>query len=47
MIIYLLKGHLPWQGKKGMNKKTKKDEVYEMKKEITMKELCSGLPAGI
>jgi serine/threonine protein kinase len=47
VIIYLLKGRLPWCGLKvGPNdKRTKAEIVFEVKKRTPISELCEGLPA--
>jgi serine/threonine protein kinase len=46
VIIYLLKGRLPWCGLKTStgDKRTKTEIVYEMKKITPIPLLCSGLP---
>jgi serine/threonine protein kinase len=47
VIIYLLKGKLPWCGLKveSSDKRTKAEIVYEVKKRTSITELCEGLPA--
>jgi casein kinase I family protein HRR25 len=47
VIIYLLKGKLPWCGLKveSSDKRTKTEMVYEVKKRTSITELCEGLPA--
>jgi serine/threonine protein kinase len=47
VIIYLLKGRLPWCGLKTSagDKRTKAEIVYEMKKITPIPMLCNGLPA--
>ena len=47
VIIYLLKGKLPWCGLKveSEDKRTKAEIVYEVKKRTSITELCEGLPA--
>lgn len=47
VIIYLLKGKLPWCGLKmeSDDKRTKAEMVYEVKKRKSITELCEGLPA--
>jgi len=47
VIIYLLKGRLPWCGLKvePNDKRTKAEIVFEMKKRTTISDLCEGLPA--
>ena len=43
-LVFLLKGSLPWQSVRAKNKKEKNKKVMEMKKEISLDELCSGFP---
>ena len=47
IIIYFIKGELPWQGVKYKNKSEKYSKIYEMKKKSTVKggELCESIPA--
>jgi casein kinase I family protein HRR25 len=47
VIIYLLKGKLPWCSLKIQpgDKRTKAEIVYEVKKRTPITELCKGLPA--
>jgi len=44
VIIYLLKGVLPWQGIPSKNFKEKCEKVFEMKKTLSVSELCKDLP---
>ncbi len=46
VIIYLLKGRLPWCRLKTSagDKRTKAEIVYDMKKKTTIEQLCRGLP---
>jgi casein kinase 1 len=55
ILVYFLKGRLPWQGLKpardnskrkdrGKNKINKYNAIYEKKKQLPIEELCSGLP---
>ena len=48
IIIYFIKGELPWQNIKAKNKTERYNKIYEMKKKSTEKggELCSSLPNG-
>ena len=48
IIIYFIKGELPWQNIKVKNKTERYNKIYEMKKKATEKggELCSSLPNG-
>lgn len=43
-MIYFLLGSLPWQGIRAKSKKEKYDKIHEKKKEISIEELCQGLP---
>ena len=47
MIIYFMKGDLPWQNIQSDNEISKYMKIYMMKKEIKEKELCDGLPKEI
>lgn len=42
--IYLMKGKLPWQGLKSNDNLTYHEIIENKKKEITIQELCKGLP---
>ena len=44
ILLYFLKGSLPWQGIKINNKEDRYKKICEAKKNISIKELCSGLP---
>lgn len=44
VIIYLVKGSLPWQGIKVQPGQIYNDEVLRVKKATTAKVLCNGLP---
>ncbi len=44
LIIYFLKGRLPWQGIKVQNKEERYAKILKKKKNTTTKELCMGLP---
>lgn len=45
MLIYFLKGSLPWQGLQANNRKTKYDMIAEKKAAISVNDLCKGLPS--
>ena len=45
MLLYFLKGSLPWQGVAGMTKGEKYKKIYYMKKNIEPEELFKNLPA--
>lgn len=44
LLIYLLKGSLPWQNLPGVNKKDKYANILKTKLSLSIKELCKGLP---
>ena len=44
MMIYLMKGSLPWQGMVNSNPKKKYDRIKKLKLDIKLSDLCSGLP---
>ena len=44
ILIYFIKGRLPWQGLKADKKENRYKKIYEIKKNIKIKELCSELP---
>ena len=44
VLIYLLKGALPWQGLKGANKKEKYERIRDTKMSATIDSLCENLP---
>ena len=44
ILIYFIKGRLPWQGLKAEKKEDRYKKIYEIKKNIKIKELCSELP---
>jgi len=46
MLIYFLKGKLPWQGmcQKDLSKEEKYKMIFECKKNTTNEQLCQGLP---
>ena len=44
ILIYLLRGHLPWQGLKGTTKTDKYKLIRDKKMQIGLDELCYGLP---
>lgn len=45
VMIYLMKGFLPWMGLKGKTKSKKHDLIKGKKLEIPLEKLCRGLPA--
>ena len=44
MMVYLMKGSLPWQGKVNSNPKKKYDTIKKIKIERKLTDLCEGLP---
>jgi len=44
VLIYFLKGSLPWMGMKGKNKKEKYDKIMEKKIGTSLDKLCENLP---
>jgi serine/threonine protein kinase len=44
VIMYFLKGALPWQGLKVDKKEDRYKKIYEKKKSTTEEELCAGFP---
>jgi serine/threonine protein kinase len=47
VILYLLKGDLPWQGIKAKNKKDKYEKIMHKKINTSMEQLCKGHPSNI
>ena len=44
MMIYLMVGHLPWQGMVNSNPEKKYDRIKKVKLETKLEQLCMGLP---
>ena len=44
ILLYFLKGVLPWQGLQGKNKDEKYDRIREKKIATTVEQLCTGVP---
>ncbi|ODN01874.1 Casein kinase I isoform alpha [Orchesella cincta] len=44
MLIYFLRGSLPWQGLKGANKKQRYNKIMECKISTSIEELCKDIP---
>lgn len=44
VLMYFLRGSLPWQGIKAKNKKQKYERIMEKKISTSIKDLCSGFP---
>ncbi|KAJ1964398.1 serine/threonine protein kinase [Dipsacomyces acuminosporus] len=45
VLMYFLRGSLPWQGLKAVTKKQKYDRIMEKKMSTSTEELCRGFPA--
>ena len=43
-LIYLIKGHLPWQGIQGTTKKERRQNILKSKMKTSIEKLCNGLP---
>ncbi|RKP36564.1 kinase-like protein [Dimargaris cristalligena] len=44
VLLYFLRGALPWQGMKALNKRQKYDRIMERKMTSNTEQLCQGLP---
>jgi len=44
MLVYFLKGSLPWQGLKARNPQRKYSLILEKKQSVSVSALCHGLP---
>ncbi len=44
MLVYFMKGSLPWQGLKAENKFEKYAKIKDVKQKTTIYSLCEGLP---
>lgn len=44
VLVYLMRGRLPWQGTKASTKKRKYDQILDHKTTIPLTELCHGCP---
>jgi len=47
VLLYFLKGKLPWQGLPVKGKAEKYKKIKDMKMETEIEELCKGLPLGV
>ena len=47
LLIFLMKGKLPWQGVTGNSHKECYQKLYLMKKYMPIEKLCNGLPEGM
>lgn len=46
MLLYFLRGSLPWQGLQAENQEQREELILEKKRSITVEDLCEGLPRG-
>ncbi len=46
VLMYFLRGSLPWQGLKANNKKQKYEKILEKKVSVSTESLCRGYPGG-
>ena len=46
MLIYFLKGSLPWQNVKAKSRKEKYDKIKEIKENLNFEDLGSGIPGN-
>ena len=44
LLLYFLRGSLPWQGLPGKNKVEKYENIKQKKLSVTVEELCKGYP---
>ncbi len=44
MLLYFLRGSLPWQGLEAADETQKEELILEKKQTISTKDLCEGLP---
>lgn len=44
MLIYLVKGELPWQNIRARTKEEKYEQILQMKMGYSLNHLCVGLP---
>ena len=44
MMVYLMKGNLPWQGMVSSNPKKRYDRIKKLKLDLKLTDLCAGLP---
>ena len=44
MLIYFLKGSLPWEHIRGLNKEEKMRKIYQFRKSYDLSDLCQGVP---
>ncbi len=44
ILIYFLKGKLPWQGLNTKDKNKRAEEIFNIKRNTSLEDLCSGIP---
>ena len=44
MMVYFMKGNLPWQGMVNSNPKKRYDRIKKLKLDLKLTDLCAGLP---
>merc|ERR1712196_156844 len=47
MLIYFLRGSLPWQGLKGSTKSKRSKNIFNVKRNTSLEQLCKDLPREI
>ena len=47
LLVYLMKGSLPWQGVEANSKLAKFQKICELKQSTSLDELCKGIPRKI
>lgn len=45
MLVYFVKGSLPWQGLGGKNKTEKYNAIKDKKMQLSVEALCKGIPS--
>ncbi|XP_060662515.1 casein kinase I [Drosophila nasuta] len=45
VLVYFLRGNLPWQGIKASTKQQKYERIHELKRSISNEKLCKGFPS--
>ena len=46
-LVYMLKGYLPWQGIRDVNKREKHERIFDKKVDTSIGELCNQLPIEV